>query len=49
MHERITAEPRLLLPAGGSWPVDCFRITTDDLDLLIREVLHAADAEHSAP
>ncbi|MFJ9373000.1 pyridoxal phosphate-dependent decarboxylase family protein [Streptomyces sp. NPDC101455] len=26
-----------------------YRTTTDDLDLLIREVLDAADAEHSAP
>ncbi|MFI6409405.1 pyridoxal phosphate-dependent decarboxylase family protein [Streptomyces sp. NPDC050548] len=96
LRERITAEPRLHLLAGGPWPVACFRITdpdggdpdglhtrvarrvqdggraylatvavhgrtvlraalcnyrttVDDLDLLIREVLHAADAEHSAP
>ncbi|MFF3204017.1 pyridoxal phosphate-dependent decarboxylase family protein [Streptomyces sp. NPDC002962] len=94
LRERITAEPRLQLVAGGPWPVACFRITdpnggepdalhtriarrvqengrvylatvavhgrtvlraalcnyrttTDDLDLLIREVLHAADTEHS--
>ncbi|WP_405989365.1 hypothetical protein [Streptomyces sp. NBC_00986] len=26
-----------------------YRTTTDDLDLLIREVLHAVDTEHSAP
>lgn len=95
LRERITAEPRLQLLAGGPWPVACFRIadphesdsaalhtrvarrvqdngraflttvdvrgrtvlraclcnyrtTTDDLDLLIREVLHAADAEQPA-
>ncbi|MYW70199.1 aminotransferase class V-fold PLP-dependent enzyme [Streptomyces sp. SID8379] len=95
LRERITAEPRLHLLAGGPWPVACFRITdpnegdpdslhtriarrvqdnghvylatvavhertvlraclcnyrttTDDLDLLIREVLHAADAEQCA-
>lgn len=95
LRERITAEPRLHLLAGGPWPVACFRITdpdqgdpdalhtriarrvqdngraylatvsihdrtvlraalcnyrtiTDDLDLLIREVLHAADTEQSA-
>ncbi|WP_405527663.1 pyridoxal-dependent decarboxylase [Streptomyces canus] len=95
LRERITAEPRLQLVAGGPWPVACFRITdpngggpdalhariarrvqnngrvylatvaihgrtvlraalcnyrttTEDLDLLIREVLHAADAEQSA-
>ncbi|MEV5525880.1 pyridoxal phosphate-dependent decarboxylase family protein [Streptomyces prunicolor] len=90
LRERITAEPRLQLLAGGPWPVACFRLTdpygnspdtlhtrvarrvqdngraylatvavhgrtvlraalcnyrttTDDLDLLIREVLHAAE------
>lgn len=95
LRERITAEPRLQLLAGGPWPVACFRITdpdgghpdalhtriacrvqdngraylatvavhgrtvlraalcnyrttTGDLDLLIREVLHAADAERPA-
>jgi aromatic-L-amino-acid decarboxylase len=99
LRERITAEPRLHLLAGGPWPVACFRITepdhsddqgdpdalhtriarrvqdngraylatvavhdrtvlraalcnyrttVDDLDLLIREVLHAADAQQSA-
>ena len=94
LRERITAEPRLQLLAGGPWPVACFRITdldggdpdalhariarrvqdngrvylatvavhgrtvlraclcnyrttTNDLDLMIREVLHAADAERS--
>ncbi|WP_327399779.1 pyridoxal-dependent decarboxylase [Streptomyces sp. NBC_01288] len=96
LRERITAETRLQLLAGGPWPVACFRITdpdeddadalhtriarrvqdngraylatvavqgrtvlraalcnyrttTGDLDLLIREILDAADAEHSAP
>ncbi|WP_371523076.1 aspartate aminotransferase family protein [Kitasatospora sp. NBC_01300] len=92
LRDRISAEPRLELLAGGPWPVACFRITepdvgdpnalhtriarrvqdggraylatvavrgrtvlraclcnyrttTDDLDLLVREVLHAADAD----
>ncbi|MFG2781373.1 pyridoxal phosphate-dependent decarboxylase family protein [Streptomyces prunicolor] len=27
LRERITAEPRLQLPADGPWPVACFRIT----------------------
>ncbi|WP_405015651.1 pyridoxal-dependent decarboxylase [Kitasatospora sp. NBC_00070] len=93
LRDRITAEPRLELLAGGPWPVACFRVTdtrssdpdalqtrvarrvqengraylatvavrgstalraclcnyrttTADLDLLLREVLHAADADH---
>ncbi|MEV6722058.1 pyridoxal-dependent decarboxylase [Streptomyces xanthochromogenes] len=92
LRERIVAEPRLDLLAGGPWPVACFRIadprcvapdalhthvarrvqengraylatvavrgrtvlracvcnyrtTSEELDLLVREVLHAADAD----
>ncbi|GHI85975.1 pyridoxal phosphate-dependent decarboxylase family protein [Streptomyces xanthophaeus] len=96
LRDRISAEPRLQLVAGGPWPVVCFRIadpgegdpdtlhtavarrvqdngraylatvatrgrtvlracmcnyrtTTDDLDLLISEVLHAADTQDHPP